>query len=203
MESLNFNFSHKVWQIVELGDIVITKNPETGEIWTQGENSEENMGYIVVSQKYVAFDGLKLQKYQRIWEQNPDGSWGAPEFKLDEEGNKIPLSFSMTIPMEKDEAKGLVAGQRYLPSFMKGAIVRTLSKSPIKGFTEVINPITKEATGMYQSKKIHLGLSIEQFNLLNNKVIEESTNILPINVNQAMEQIGIAFNNEGLDEDEE
>lgn len=200
MESLSLNFSHKVWQIVELGDIVITKNPETGAIWTQGENSEEGMGYIVVSQKYVAFDGLKLQKFQRVWEQNPDGSWEAPEFKLDPDGNKIPLTFSTVIPMEKDEAKGLVAGQRYLPSFLKGAIVRTLSKEPIKGFTEVINPVTDEPTGMYQNKKIHLGLSIEQFNSLNDRVIEDTT-IVPINVNEAMSEVGIAFSNDAIDEE--
>lgn len=201
MESTNFQSPHKVWQVVELGDILVSKNPETGEIWTQGENSEENMGYIVVSQKYVAFDGLKLQKFQRIWEQNPDGSWEAPEFKLDEEGNKIPLSFSMIIPMEKDEAKNLVAGQRYLPSFLKGAIVRTLSKYPMKGFTEVINPITSEATGMYQSKKIHLSLSIEQFNLLNNKVIEDNIDIIPVNAKEAMAEVGLIYNNDDIDEE--
>lgn len=197
----NLKFSHKVWQVVELHDILITKNPETGEIWTQGENSEEGMGYIVVSQQYVAFDGLKLQRFQRVWEQNPDGSWETPEFKLDPEGNKIPLSFSTTIPMEKSEAKGLVAGQRYLPSFLKGAIVRTLSKSPMKGFTEVINPTTSESTGMYQNKKIHLGLSIEQFNLLNDRVIEDTTSIIPINMNEAMAEVGISYSNDSLDEE--
>lgn len=197
----NLKFSHKVWQVVELHDILITKNPETGEIWTQGENSEEGMGYIVISQQYVAFDGLKLQRFQRVWEQNPDGSWETPEFKLDSEGNKIPLSFSTTIPMEKSEAKGLVAGQRYLPSFLKGAIVRTLSKSPMKGFTEVINPTTSESTGMYQNKKIHLGLSIEQFNLLNDRVIEDTTSIIPINMNEAMAEVGISYSNDGLDEE--
>lgn len=195
MESILNVDANKVWQVIELGNILVSKNPETGEVWTQGQDSEEGMGYIVVTQNYVAFDGMKIQKFRRTWEQDEEGNWKTPEFELDESGNKIPLSFSMTIPMEKSEAKDLIAGQEYLPSFMKASIVRTLSKSPIKGFNPVINPITGETTGMYQKKRMHLGLSIEQFNLLNDRVLESKTTIIPVNMEEVLKSAGLAMAN--------
>lgn len=185
----------KVWQVIELGNLIVSANPDTKEVWTQGEDSEEGMGYIVVTQQYVAFDGMKIQKYKRTWEQDEHGNWNTPEYELDDKGNKIPLSFSMTIPMEEKECKDLIAGQEYMPAFMKASIVRTLSKSPIKGFTPVINPVTGETTGMYQKKRIHLGLSVQQFNLLNDRVIEEKTTIIPVNVNEALQTAGLAIAN--------
>lgn len=187
--------ANKVWQVIELGNVIVSENPETKEVWTQGQDSEEGMGYIVVTQRYVAFDGMKLQKFKRTWEQDEDGNWKTPEFELDDKGNKIPLSFSMTIPMEKKECKDLIAGQEYLPSFMNPSIVRILSRTPIKGFTPVINPTTGEATGMYQSKKMHLGLTIQQFNSLNDRMIEEKTTIVPVNVNEVLQTAGLAIDN--------
>lgn len=194
MENVLMNAS-KVWQIVELGNVLVSKNPETDEIWTQGENSEENMGYIVVTQNYVAFDGMKLQKFRRTWEQDQEGNWLTPEYELDDKGNKIPLSFSMVIPMEKSESKDLIAGQEYMPAFMKPCIVRTLSKTPIKGFTAVINPITGEHNGFYQKKRIHLGLNIEQFNLLNDRLIETKTTVVPVNMEEVLQKAGLSMEN--------
>lgn len=195
MESILNVTANKVWQVIELGNVIVSENPETKQVWTQGEDSEENMGYIVVTQNYVAFDGMKLQKFRRTWEQDQEGNWKTPEFELDDKGNKIPLSFSMVIPMEKSESKDLIAGQEYLPSFMKASIVRTLSRSPLKGFTPVINPVTGEHTGMYQKKRMHLGLSIEQFNLLNDRVLESKTTIVPVNMNEVLEKAGLAMEN--------
>lgn len=195
MESILNVSADKVWQVVELGNVLVSKNPETGEVWTQGEESEQGMGYIVVTQNYVAFDGMKLQKFRRTWEQDDEGNWKTPSFELDDKGNKIPLSFNMVIPMEKSEAKDLVAGQEYLPAFMRASIVRTLSKSPLKGFTQVINPVTGEATGMYQKKRMHLGLSIEQFNSLNDRVLETKTTVIPVNMNEVLEKAGLAMEN--------
>ena len=194
MENVLMNAS-KVWQIVELGNVLVSKNPETGEVWTQGEDSEENMGYIVVTQNYVAFDGMKLQKFRRTWEQDQEGNWLTPEYELDEKGNKIPLSFSMVIPMGKSESKDLIAGQEYMPAFMKPCIVRTLSRTPIKGFTAVINPITGEHAGLYQKKRIHLGLSIEQFNLLNDRLIETKTTVVPVNMEEVLQKAGLSMEN--------
>ena len=194
MENVLMNAS-KVWQVIELGNVLVSKNPETGEIWTQGEESEENMGYIVVTQNYVAFDGMKIQKFRRKWEQDEEGNWLMPEFELDDKGNKIPLSFSMVIPMEKSETKDLIAGQEYMPAFMKPSILRTLSRTPIKGFTPVINPTTGEHTGMYQKKRIHLGLNIEQFNLLNDRLIETKTTVVPVNMEEVLQKAGLSMEN--------
>ena len=185
----------KVWQVIELGNVLVSENPDTKQVWTQGQDSEEGMGYIVVTQNYTAFDGMKIQKFRRKWEQDEEGNWKTPEFELDDKGNKIPLSFSMIIPMEKKEAKDLIAGQEYMSSFMKACIIRTLSKSPMKGFTPVINPITGEPTGMYQRKRIYLGLNIQQFNLLNDRLIETTTNVVPVNVDEILQKTGLEIAN--------
>ena len=194
MENVLMNAS-KVWQVIELGNVLVSENPDTKQVWTQGQDSEEGMGYIVVTQNYTAFDGMKIQKFRRIWEQDEEGNWKTPEFELDDKGNKIPLSFSMIIPMEKKEAKDLIAGQEYMSSFMKACIIRTLSKSPMKGFTPVINPITGEPTGMYQRKRIYLGLNIQQFNLLNDRLIETTTNVVPVNVDEILQKTGLEIAN--------
>ena len=194
MENVLMNAS-KVWQVIELSNILVSENPDTKQVWTQGQDSEEGMGYIVVTQNYTAFDGMKIQKFRRIWEQDEEGNWKTPEFELDDKGNKIPLSFSMVIPMEKKEAKDLIAGQEYMPAFMKPCIVRTLSRTPIKGFTAVINPITGEHAGFYQKKRIHLGLNIEQFNLLNDRLIETKTTVVPVNMEEVLQKAGLSMEN--------
>ena len=194
MENVLMNAS-KNWQVIELGNVLVSENPDTKQVWTQGQDSEEGMGYIVVTQNYTAFDGMKIQKFRRKWEQDEEGNWKTPEFELDDKGNKIPLSFSMIIPMEKKEAKDLIAGQEYMSSFMKPSIVRTLSRTPIKGFTPVINPITGIHTGLYQKKRIYLNLSIEQFNLLNDRLIETTTTVVPVNMEEVLQKAGLSIEN--------